>query len=72
MSDVDVDEVFVADPGFVANYFEKLSAAQHDSWPRGQGSENVEFGAGQQDQFVVDMYLTGGDVDAQCAEAARR
>ena len=72
VADMDVDEMFVADPRALAHDFEELAAAEHHTWPAGQGFQDVEFGAGEQDRFLVEAYFAGINVDAQRSEPPRR
>ena len=72
MADVDVDEMLVADPRALAHDLEELAAAEHHTRPAGQGFQDVEFGAGEQDRFLVEAYFAGINVDAQRSEPPRR
>ena len=71
VGDVDVDDVFVADPGGVPDGVDELAAAEGDAGLGGQDVEDVELGAGERDGLVADPDLAAGGVDAQVAEHAR-
>ena len=61
---MDVDDVFVTDPGGVPDRIDDLATAEREAGLGGEYVQDVELGAGERDRDASDPDLASGGVDA--------
>ena len=59
VSDVDVDQVLVADPAAAPDVFDQLGSGERQAGSGGQGIQDVELGAGQLHGYAAEVDLAG-------------